>query len=973
MAGSGKDIDIMVSGMSGLDFGRLVVKYLKEVKGINQHDVAVIAENPEKSKHLSTATVSIDLDGTKYSVDFVSPRKEVYTEDSRIPSVFEASVSEDASRRDFNFNSLFLNLDSGEIEDFTGKGISDIKNKIVRTPLNPKITFMDDPLRVLRSIRFATRLGFELDPELIKAAQLPEIKEAFAKKISRERMHDEFRKMLTGPDPVRAMKLLAELGLRDEVLKLPEEGFDKWDMDQKSPHHDFTVWGHTLQALTNLQEIIKSRNLSDADKFIINLSILLHDVGKLDRTSRQTKQLGDKIIVTYHGHEAASAKAAEQMLRNLPGTKIEEIEAIKKIIIGASKVNSDRQSADQEYNRGRKALGKFVREMGDLYEHAIDVCRADSAGHKVGQFETHPTKYYDTMKEQIRNFDPNAIIHMKPLINGDELMQMFGRKGGKWVGELINELIDWQLENAQATKQQAAEFVKQIYFSKGLDKLAGVSQRDAVNYENQFPKQCGCGLIYKTKKDFLALTFKNNLYDDLNPNDNCVQCLKEITGEHSDIIYRDCCCGSTLNIRVPCMHRKDISKRAVEQLVPFSDPQEKIEFDKKVLKYLDENIKAEKYPDRRNWYLRKKQEIENELKELVQEKPIYEWKDYDKETQRLQEQLQHLKSRPVSKNMDPEEKREWEDKIEGIESQIREYQRSDEEIEAFEKYYREQGPYSDFQAKYTASIPNIDPEEGQLQPSGEFKMFEAADGAFADDTDFADDEPNKYEKEKSDSKWDEVLIDKEGTKLTRREIRNYYFNNKDKILKEIKDKPIMIYIGTGKNENILKRNHNGKQIVITNADESKSGSPDNLIYWADRRLLSLHLVMGKKTKLGWVDLDLHNFDKKKALEYAKKLSPVIEKEIGGKTEIFESGGEGYHIEIELSKEMDIDELRGKLKDLLDKFNEGWENVSTGIIHGSGLRSDISTLKFLGNLRVRHSIGEQLGKEKKPVNKLSSRN
>jgi hypothetical protein len=194
------------------------------------------------------------------------------------------------------------------------------------------------------------------------------------------------------------------------------------------------------------------------------------------------------------------------------------------------------------------------------------------------------------------------------------------------------------------------------------------------------------------------------------------------------------------------------------------------------------------------------------------------------------------------------------------------------------------------------------------------------------DEDFAEDDgPNKYDREKNNKKWEEILIDKDGIKLTRRGIRNHYFKNKDKILKEIKDKPVMLYLLTDKNKTILKRNHNDKEIIITNADKDKSGNPDNLVYWADRRLASIHLVMGKNTKLGWVDLDIHgNFPKAKALEYAKKVSPVLKKELGGNTQIWESGGTGYHVEIELPKEMNIDNLRNKLKDILDNFNKDWK-------------------------------------------------
>lgn len=224
--------------------------------------------------------------------------------------------------------------------------------------------------------------------------------------------------------------------------------------------------------------------------------------------------------------------------------------------------------------------------------------------------------------------------------------------------------------------------------------------------------------------------------------------------------------------------------------------------------------------------------------------------------------------------------------------------------------------------------------------------------------DFADDEPNKYEKEKGDKKWDEVLIDKDGRKLTRRQIRNHYLKNADKIVKEIKGKPVMVYIGTGKNQNILKRNEKNKPIIINNKQD--------LMWWADRRLLSLHYVVGPKTKLGWVDLDIHgNYPRSKAASYAKKLMPVLKKELHVSPSLWFSAGHGLHIEFHFAKEQDTDKLREHLKEILTKFNEDYPDVTTGIVKGNGMRSDITTLHNKGNLRVEYSLGESVGDIKRP--------
>ena len=226
---------------------------------------------------------------------------------------------------------------------------------------------------------------------------------------------------------------------------------------------------------------------------------------------------------------------------------------------------------------------------------------------------------------------------------------------------------------------------------------------------------------------------------------------------------------------------------------------------------------------------------------------------------------------------------------------------------------------------------------------------------------------NMADEEEDDEKWDEILIDKD-VKLTRQQIKDHYYkdNIRKKIMERIKDKPILIYIGVEKNKNILKRNHNDKPIVITNDDKTKINEPNNYFYWVDRRLLSIHEVFGKKTKLGFVDLDLHgDFPIEKAKKYAKELSSEIKNKYKVSPKIYESGGTGLHVEF-IIKEKNIDELRKELKDLLDELNKDWENITTGIVKGYGIRSDISTLHKKGSLRVPGSLGENNGKEKKEL-------
>lgn len=194
------DIDISIDTMTGYRFGTLMQQFLEQPESKASYDQSVlgslakIEKNPEKSKQLETATTKIfGLD-----IDLVNLRKETYSEDSRNPTMEFGTPEEDALRRDATVNALFYNLSTSQIEDFTGRGLHDMERKLIKTPLPPLQTFKDDPLRVLRSIRFASRLGYQIFAEDEAAMSNDSIKCALRLKISRERIGVEIVKMLKG-------------------------------------------------------------------------------------------------------------------------------------------------------------------------------------------------------------------------------------------------------------------------------------------------------------------------------------------------------------------------------------------------------------------------------------------------------------------------------------------------------------------------------------------------------------------------------------------------------------------------------------------------------------------------------------------------------------------------------------------------------------------------------------------------------
>jgi len=208
------DIDIALDTMLGREFADHLNEYLQD-HGKESVSVGVVLKNPEKSKHLETATMKV---GT-FWIDFVNLRAEEYADDSRIPDLMRiGTASEDAFRRDLTINSLFYNINTGQVEDWTGRGFADLRRGVVTTPLAPLTTLLDDPLRVLRSIRFAARLRFTMHDDLVKAARDSRVRMALAQKVSRERVGGEVDLMLRSPDPVGAMRLLVNLNLVDTVF-----------------------------------------------------------------------------------------------------------------------------------------------------------------------------------------------------------------------------------------------------------------------------------------------------------------------------------------------------------------------------------------------------------------------------------------------------------------------------------------------------------------------------------------------------------------------------------------------------------------------------------------------------------------------------------------------------------------------------------------------------------------------------------
>ncbi len=473
-----QDIDIAVDRMSGQAFATLVFNWMQEHNIPIDHKMAIVKSNPDKSKHLETTILPI----FGVPIDFVQLRKEIYDADgqqSRIPVIDTDNVSarDDALRRDFTINSMFYNINEGKVEDLIGHGVEDLQKGILRTPLDPVVTFLQDPLRILRAIRFAAKYGFELDDDLVRAAKDPRVQKAFLDKLSHERIWKEmvgvqetegFKKgFLTGPDPARASHLMNVLGIRDLLFTLSEEErkalgvkqdeTSHWDADQNTPHHNLNIWEHTLEAMKHLANITRDYNIDEGKKnkeieeAVRHLSILLHDIGKCDLCSRQTKADG---TFSYLGHAETSAKIAEYILDKKFRAPKDITQRVRNIIYNHMRLHvlEDRPSDS--------ALRRVLKEVGEDWQNLVYHSIADAMGKKDA---VEDPKYRAMIERliKLKNEQGGGTKPKRP-IDGNVIMKELNIKPGPRIREITDALDEALLENPNMTPEEAINFIKFI-------------------------------------------------------------------------------------------------------------------------------------------------------------------------------------------------------------------------------------------------------------------------------------------------------------------------------------------------------------------------------------------------------------------------------------------------------------------------------------------------------------------------------
>ncbi|KAF5546378.1 CCA tRNA nucleotidyltransferase mitochondrial [Fusarium phyllophilum] len=451
------DIDVAINAMTGVPFAQAMCDYCERPEAMSKHSIGPadigslhnVARNPEKSKHLETAMVKmLGLD-----LDFVNLRKETYTEDSRNPQMEFGTAEEDARRRDATVNALFYNLHDDRVEDFTG-GLADMEAKIIRTPLEPFQTFMDDPLRVLRLVRFASRLQFTIDASTRRFMADPKVLEALRAKISRERVGVELEKMLKGDHPFEALQLIHELQLFHAIFTDPTQ--------ENLPVPDISRWA---VAYTCLDELLKDRDSTsiagrlvtstDATYSAWNLATLSPwmTVEEPPNPRRKANALPLVAIVSREGFKApnrlSSIVAASHRNRN-------EILKLKRAVCNG-------ESYIQERDRFGMAIRKWDTPAGTWRLQVLNALLVEALETLTVWPQEEPAEQsnflagWKSFLDHLAKLDVYEVTTLEKLLDGGKLAKALGGiKPGKWTGPALDVCVAWQLRNPGETDPTGA-------------------------------------------------------------------------------------------------------------------------------------------------------------------------------------------------------------------------------------------------------------------------------------------------------------------------------------------------------------------------------------------------------------------------------------------------------------------------------------------------------------------------------------
>lgn len=463
------DIDIALDNIKGQTFAEHVQRHLTAV-GAETHSIGTIKANPDQSKHLETATMLV----LGQWIDFVNLRSETYAVDSRIPNSTFGSALQDALRRDLTINALFYNINESCIEDFTGRGLADLRDGIIRTPLEPLQTYLDDPLRVLRTVRFTARFGYALAPELPPAICNATVHEALLGKVSRERIGIEVNGMLSGPAPLAALALLARFQL-DRIAFEPR--------GDEAPD-EFTIAELGLPAIAHAEPLHCAWLLRDA------LAALKAQLGVVHREDTQTVIFLAAYLLPRMFMRLRETPTSQRLISGASYVakvalklKHKDAELIDKLHLAAAHFARLLRAGPDAFTR--LAIGRVLRlgcdEHWDLALALAVVaevvttaqpCVAAPALDEALSALTEPFPLGDAgaavfrrglqVAELVDGLGLAGVWSEKPLVGGAEVQRALNIRGPA-VGEWKNRAIDYQLEHPAASAAEVTAWLVQLH------------------------------------------------------------------------------------------------------------------------------------------------------------------------------------------------------------------------------------------------------------------------------------------------------------------------------------------------------------------------------------------------------------------------------------------------------------------------------------------------------------------------------